>query len=135
MDELDQAIYTRLTGGTALTALLSGTAAVYSGLAPQGAALPYIVYNQQSGGDENLTPSRSKSYLYQIQIYSGVSQAAAWAIDAQVDALLHGYTFAVGGGWTNWWTAKDGELPLIETKPNGDVVYSVRSLYRIKLGV
>lgn len=135
MDELDQAIYTRLTGGTALTALLSGTAAVYAGQAPQGAALPYIVYNQQSGGDENLTPSRSKSYLYQIQIYSGVSQSAAWAIDAQVDALLHGHTFTVGGGWTNWWTAKDGELPLIETKPSGDVVYSVRSLYRIKLGV
>lgn len=135
MDELDQAIYTRLTGGTALTALLSGTAAVYAGLAPQGAVLPYIVYNQQSGGDENLTPSRSKSYLYQIQCYSGVDWVAAWAIDAQVDALLHGHTLSVSGGWTNWWTAKDGELPLIETRPSGDVVYSVRSLYRIKLGV
>lgn len=133
MKAVDDALYTTLTGGTALTALLSGTAAIYNGQAPADAALPYIVFNQQAGGDENLTPSRMKNYLYQIASYTKVSQAAAWAMDAQADALIHGATLSVTG-WTNFYTTKNTELPIIENLANGEVVYSVRSIYRIRLG-
>lgn len=134
MLQVDIALSSILTGGTALTALLSGTAAVYNAQAPQGAAYPFVVFNQQAGGDDNLTQTRMKTYVYQIASFSKTSQAAAWAMDAAVDTLLNGVTLSVTG-WTNFWTAKEQELPIIENLSNGEMVYSVRSLYRIRLGV
>jgi hypothetical protein len=41
-------IYTKLSGASAVTAL---TAEIHDGLAPQGSALPHIVFSQQGGED------------------------------------------------------------------------------------
>ena len=58
MNALTSAIYTTLTGGTALTSLLAGTASVYYNAAPDDATFPYVVFNYQSNLEENQTPSR-----------------------------------------------------------------------------
>ena len=132
MNEIDVTLYSTLTGGAALTALLSGTAAVYPMQAPQGASYPYIVFNQMAGGNLGITQNKRREYLYQVQIYTKASLAAAWAIDAQVDALLDGKTLSVAG-WTNSRTERGTDLPITETLANGETVYSVRTFYTIRL--
>ncbi len=49
MKFLNAAIYGRLNSATAVTALLSGTTAIYAQQAPEGAVYPYIVYSIAGG--------------------------------------------------------------------------------------
>jgi hypothetical protein len=53
---LQKAVRDRLTGGTALTALLSSGSAVYWNQAGVNAALPYIIVNINAGGMVNDNP-------------------------------------------------------------------------------
>ena len=54
---LNTALYTKLSGGTALTGALGGTC-IYHGVAPEGAALPYVVWSYAAGGADNFTRVR-----------------------------------------------------------------------------
>ena len=87
---LEAALYTRLTGGTAFTALLSGTASVYNTVAPAGASYPFCVFNLASGIDLNAEPGHRRHQLdYQIKVVSQTSQANAGLASVQLDALMH----------------------------------------------
>lgn len=131
MNALDSALYTRLQG-TAVTSLLSGTTAIYKNQAPEGAALPYIVFNKQSGSPWNLDANRTDDLLYYIRAYSGNSAAQAGSIDAQVDTALHLAPLTVSG-WTNIWIARETNIELPSTEPSGRVIHSAGALYRIIL--
>ena len=54
------AILDKLKAGTALIAELGGTA-IYVDQAPDGALLPYVVYNHQGGGPDNISPGNLQS--------------------------------------------------------------------------
>ena len=129
MNALDAALYTRLQG-TAITSLLSGTTAIYRNQAPEGATLPYIVFNKQSGSPENLDANRVDNLLYYVRAYSGSSAAQAGSIDARVDAALHLVPLTVSG-WTNIWIARESNIDLASTEPSGRVIHSAGALYRI----
>jgi hypothetical protein len=129
---LNAALYSTLSGGTALTALLGGTA-IYYLQAPDHAELPYVVWSYQGGGQENINPSDLHDPLVYVRGYSSASPAAASAIDAAVDALLDRQTLAVTG-YSNFWTRRESLVPpMVETPPNGAKVYSAGALYRIRL--
>lgn len=133
MNALNTGILTKLTGGTALTNLLSGgTASVYYQQATDKAVMPYVVYSIQGGGDLNLCPSRMKDMLYFVRGYSKVSPAAAGSIDAQIDTLLHNQTVTVAG-WSNYNTVREQDLENVETLANGDKVYMAGGVYRFSL--
>lgn len=129
MNALDAALYTRLQG-TAVTSLLSGTTAIYKNQAPEGAALPYIVFNKQSGAPWNLDANRVDALLYYIRAYSGSSAAQAGSIDAQIDAALHLSSLTISG-WTNIWIAREQNVELVSTEPSGRLIHSAGALYRI----
>lgn len=129
MNELDSALYTRLQG-TAVTSLLSGTTAIYKNQAPEGATLPYIVFNKQSGSPWNLDANRVDDLLYYIRAYSGNSAAQAGSIDAQIDTALHLTPLTVSG-WTNIWIARESNIELVSTEPSGRLIHSAGALYRI----
>jgi hypothetical protein len=63
---LGSALYTAI--GTALGTVTP--LAVYQGLAPQGSAPPYAVFNQQTARDEYTFTSRGISASYQVKIVS-----------------------------------------------------------------
>jgi hypothetical protein len=128
---LNAAIYNKLQAGTALTALLAGTTAIYNMQAPEGATYPYIIFSYHAGGDENLTNSRMKNYLYFIRGYSTVSAAMAGSIDDQIDALLHGGSLAITG-YDLFWMVRDTDVQLVETLPNTGVTFMDGALYRIR---
>ena len=131
MNSINSSIYLTLQSGTALTSLLAGTNSIYKDIAPDNATYPYIVFNQQGGGEENLTPNRSVNLVYYIRGYTKVNTAAAGNIDAQIDNLLHGKTLSISGR-SNYWTAREGEIENTEVLSNGERVYSAGALYRIK---
>lgn len=129
MNELNAAIYTRLQG-TAITSLLSGTTALYNIQAPENATLPYIVWNIQGGGDENLTQNRTKNLVMFIRAYSENSAALAGSIDAQIDTAFHMQPLTVSG-WTNIWCAKEQDLETVQLEPSGNQFFMAGGLYRV----
>lgn len=50
---LEQKIYSALTGSTLVTDHVASSSAIYPMIAPQNAALPYILYARISGGQIN----------------------------------------------------------------------------------
>jgi hypothetical protein len=133
MKALNTAIYSRLTAATALTNLLSGTAAIYAIQAPENAVYPYVVYSLQSGIDENMTQNRTKNMLYYVRGYSKVSNAQAGSIDAQIDTALHLVPFTGVSGWTNFWMAREEDIELVENPPTGGQVFANGGVYRCRI--
>lgn len=134
MNALNAAIYTRLTGigSSALTSLLASATSVYYQQAPDDAAFDYVVFSLQGGGDENLTPNRTKNLVLFVRGYSQTGAAKAGQIDAAADALLHGAALTVTG-WTNFWIAREDELALVEIDQAGKKTYMSGGLYRCRL--
>ena len=132
MNVLDQAIYTKLNAATALTSLLAGTAAIYHIQAPDNATLPYVVFNIQGGGDENLTPKRRKNLIVYVRAYSGVSALNAGPIDTQIDTLMHGGTISVSG-WANIWLNRENDIELVDNTPSGKKIWMQGSYYRTRI--
>jgi hypothetical protein len=132
MNEVNQAIFQKLQAGTALTALLAGTASIYHLQPPDNTAMPYVIFNLQGGGDENQTPSRMKNLLYFIRGYSSASSAAAGSIDTQVDNLFHGGTIAVSG-WSPFWLNREVDLENIDNLPSGEKAFMAGALYRLRM--
>ena len=132
MKALNTAIFSRLSGATALTALLPGTASIYALQAREGAAYPYVVYSIQGGGDENMSANRTKNLVYFVRAY-GTVNAQAGSIDAQIDAALHLVPFTGVTGWVNFWLARETDLELVENPPTGGQVFMNGALYRVRL--
>ena len=132
VNALDTALYSRLQG-TAITSLLSGTTALYKVQAPENATLPYIVWNIQGGGDENLTQNRTKNLVLFVRAYSGNTAAEAGSIDDQVDAALSNDAPLSVSGWTNIWLAREQELETVQLEPSGRQVHMAGGLYRVWL--
>lgn len=129
MKFLNTAIYNRLNGSTAVTSLLSGTTSVYALQAPEGATLPYIVWNVQGGGDVNDTSNRLKNLVIFIRAYA-TTNARAGSIDAAIDTALHFVPFTGVTGWTNIWLARETDLETVENPPTGSQVFMNGGLYR-----
>lgn len=127
---LNAAIYSRLSGGTALINLLGGTA-IYYDLAPEKASLPFVVFSHQGGGPENTNPSDMRSQLVFVRAYSRISTQAG-SIDAACSTLLHGKALSVSG-YTNYWTVRETDITLYESPPDGNHVYCCGALYRVNL--
>jgi hypothetical protein len=130
MNAVAAGLYTTLSGGTALTSLLGGTA-VYQQQAPDGAALPYVVFSKAAGGPENSDPHDRRDLTYFVRAYA-VSAKSAGAIDAAVEALLHRRNLSVTGRKTLW-CARSADLETVETQPNGVPVYMAGGMYRIRI--
>ena len=133
MNALTAGIYSKLTAGTALTALLAGTASVYFNTATDDATLPYVVFNYMSQIEENQTPSRMKNDMVYIRGYTEASGAAAGNIATQIDNLFHAGTVTVTG-WNNFWSVLESEVEDVEITPSGERIYNAGGVYRIRLG-
>ena len=129
MKFLNTAIYNRLNGATAVTSLLAGTTSVYALQAPEGATMPYIVWNVQGGGDVNDTSNRLKNLVLFIRAYA-TTNARAGSIDAAIDTALHFVPFTGVTGWTNIWLARETDLEIVENPPTGSQVFMNGGLYR-----
>ena len=125
------ALYTTLTGGTALTAMLSGTTSVYHAQAPDEATMPYVVFNHQGGGPDGINPSRLENNIWWIRAYSVTSMLNASNIFDKVDTLLHKVNISITGA-TTIWCQRETNISLVETASSGKPIYTVGGMYRIR---
>ena len=129
MNALKTGIRNQLTAATALTTLLSGTAAVYHGLAKGGVSLPYVVFTLVSDEEANETPRREREWLFDVK---GISDAADTAgnIEAQIDAAMQ--TAITVTGWGVVVQERERGLSLRE-EADGKVYYHAGGQYRVRL--
>jgi hypothetical protein len=129
---LGAAVYSKLSGGTALTALLSGgTASIYNVEPPFEADYDYVVFNVQTGAEQNDTQHRVKDITLQVRGYSTALNRAG-SIDAACDALLHAGTLSISG-WSMLWLVRGQDVELIEYDESDRPIYTRGGLYDLKI--
>ena len=135
MNPLSAAIYNQLVGGTALTALLGdGTAGIFEDHAGDAANLPYVVFNQHTGQWSRTMGEHTRflSMLYQVQAVSGSAwPQEAGAIDAQIDARLHGASLTVSG-YGLMRCVRESDISYAEVE-DSQTFQHVGALYRVEL--
>ena len=125
---LEEALFTKLSDSSITAAGASG---VFNRIAPEGSALPCVIFQWQGGGDENSSPRRARNTLYSVQALAETLDDAE-AIDAAVDALLHLQALAVPG-WSNFWMAREGDIAYQEVDPAGRPIFHAGGIYRIRM--
>lgn len=127
---LNTGVFSKLSGGTALTALLGGTL-IYFEQAPDGQALPFVVWSYQFGGDQNRTNNREITMGVYVRGYAATPSLAG-SIDAAVDALMHRGSISVSG-WTNYDTQRESSVSMIENQRSTEQVFMSGGVYRVRL--
>ena len=130
MNSVAAGLYGALAAGTALINMLGGTA-IYNGIAPRDAVLPYVVFSLASGIEENLTPTDSQRLVYLVKGVAA-SLLQAGTIADQIHVLLHNKTLTVNGS-TNFWTGRESILAYTEVEPTGVTVGHAGGEYLIRI--
>lgn len=135
MNEVETGLFTLLTGGTALTAVLTdGTAGVYSYMAHRGASGNYVVYNLIGGGAEPTFPIQFDTLVYSIKGVSHHSMGSAGAVDAEIRSLVHDQEDNLTvASHSVWWSEREDPFRYIEYTPDGGEVFHAGANYRIRL--
>lgn len=118
--DIDAALY---------TALDASIVDVYREFAPDGAALPYVIFYLTAGGPTNTEPGIVLDQVYRVES-RGSTQAEAFAAHQAVYAALHNQTLNIAG-WGNYWTACEGEVRLFPELYNGNQLY--RTVWDIRI--
>lgn len=116
---LEIGIYGTLAAGTALTALLGGTA-IYNGQPARDVTLPWVTFSLASGREENLTPTDTQRLVHLVKGVAASLQAAG-SIASEIHALLHHGAVTVTGG-TVFWAARETIVRYQEIDPGGHVI-------------
>jgi hypothetical protein len=119
-----------LCNGTALTALLGGTA-VFRERAPDGQSLPYVIYSWQGGGWQHDTPHQLGNGVMYVRGYSSVSAETAGALSDAIFALLDRKTITITGFTNLQLVAEAPHLAFPETDNSGVTTFSSGDEYRI----
>lgn len=135
MNALDIAIFNKLTGSTALTALTSGGTAspsVYQWRAPEGQDPPYIIYNKQASTPQHtLTGVAHENAIYQVKgVTLGPSAAAAGTIASTIDTVLVDQALTIAG-YTHMYLRRVSDIDYPEAGPGGQRIHHRGALYRI----
>lgn len=124
-------LYSKITGASSVTDLLSTTTAVYHGIAPSDARFPLVVINKQAG-----TPTYTFGDTYfdtQVWLIKAVTRGStsntAEDIQSALDALLTD-TVALSSG-TVLDIRRDSDVDYIEDD-DGETYRHHGALYRIR---
>lgn len=130
-NQVKAAIYTKLAADSTLTALLSGTAAIYHRVAPQGADAPYIVFNQQAGTPSYTMGQRAwDELLYQVKgVTQDSSSVVAGSIADRIDTVLTDQPLSVTGG-SAFYVRRSSDVDYAEVD-RGEVYNHEGGLYRL----
>lgn len=125
------ALYSKLSSDGTLTGMLAGTTAVYQGVAPAGAATPFVVFDTQAAVDTYVLGGRAtEDYLFLVKaITKGRSAARAGTIADRVDAVLTDGTLSVSGQ-NHLYLRREGQIRYEEID-QGDTYWHVGGQFRI----
>lgn len=126
---LETALFNKLNVTAVKTT--AGATGVYNRIAPQGAVLPYVIFQWQGGGDENDHSRRSRNIIYTVKALA-LTVVAAETIDAACDVLLHNGSLTVTG-YNTFWLRREGDVAYQETDPTGKAVFHSGAMYRVRI--
>lgn len=126
---IEEGLFSALVGDTAVYAEVGSD--VYNRAAPQGTSKPYIVFFHAGGGHENINPSDMQNHVYLVKAVAATARQAGTIDDLVIDCL-HGSALTVTG-YTNFWLAREDEVQITETAPDGTLVYHTGGYYRIRI--
>lgn len=134
---VETALYGKLAGVSGITSLLSANDAIFNQRAEEDdpgspVVLPYIIFQQMSEIDDNKSPHRAKQLLYLVKGVSGSGFLEAGAIDAAIDAALHGSSLTVSG-WSSIVLWRESSVRFVEDIPAGGSVYHAGGVYRLRI--
>jgi hypothetical protein len=126
----EQWLYSKLSGDAQLAAVV-GTR-VYGYRAPDGAALPYVLYQNQAARDvAGVGPARiGSSLMYLVRVVGETTTfAALQTAAARIDAVLQGAAGTVPDGEV-WGCGREQPFVLVETNA-GKQVRHLGGVYRV----
>ena len=131
IEALEKAWRDRMVAGTALAALLSGSAAIYQGWAPANAEYDFCVIDFDYTTD-NSTHGRGEDIIVSVRSCSNGGKSTANAIDAQVEDLFHEKPLSMSG-WTDFWCARRRGFSIPEHTPGDQVIWYAVAEYDVWL--
>lgn len=129
MNAIETGLYTALNV-SAITTKLGGSY-IYDPVAPPGQSRPYIIFTHTGGGHENINPSDLRNHVYLVKGVADGKKVAGEVHDL-ILAALHNQTVTVSG-YTNFWTAAEEEVRMVEVLDDGTMVYHCGAYYRIRI--
>lgn len=129
IQHIEDGLFDRLAGGTALIAALGGTA-IYDTLIPDDRALPAVVFAFQGGGDTNRTPTREFDGLFLVKyVADDAAEAAAGA--GLIRDRLHECDLALGTPWEAY-RCQHTQAVKYMTLENRRAFWHAGGIYRIR---
>jgi len=129
MREIDIALGSHLIASTALTSLLADTTSIYLYRANDEAPLPYVVYFQSAGVDENSSPRRARRVTYTIKAVS-LDLDTALQIEEVLDTVMDDSPDLNPTSWGNYRTERISDIMYAE-ESKGLTYYHVGGQWRI----
>jgi len=127
---IETGLYSALLGDTAIYAELGGSE-VYNRAAPQGTARPHIVFFHAGGGHENINPSDMQNHVYMVKTVADTAKKAGDIDELIIDCLHNGELTVTG--YTNFWMAREEEVQITETGPDGRLIFHTGGYYRVRI--
>lgn len=103
---------------------------VYSVIAPQSAALPYIVINVAAGGTDNTNQRDSMDVMMQVKALAATAQAAMELADHIRDAL-HRQELALDAPWS-WYSTHHDSAFFYDEQVDREQFFHAGATYRVR---
>jgi hypothetical protein len=125
-------IYSKLTADAALTALVGSR--IYRGVAPEGAAFPFVVFFLMMGTGFDVMGTGTARYITSGQwvikaVDRNPSASTASSVADRIDAALHGQSGSATGGVVHACT-RDEPLAYVEVA-DGATYQHLGGLYKV----
>lgn len=133
---IGDAIFTKLAANSDLITELGGTF-IWESIAPPQQDFPYLIYQWQGGGDENLTPSRMVNEVWTVKAVVNMEAGGkrkSEDIAKRADEALHNQALTVSG-WENFWLVREQTVKFAETDEAGVPIWHTGGIFRVRLGV
>lgn len=126
---LRKGIKGQLAASSALITALGGTA-IYRLQAPPGAALPYVIFSLNAGGDANVSPRDESDTLWLVKAVDDDATTAGSIADL-IRTTLHDADLTLDGGWTAYRCQHTQIVEYVENIERRQYFHS-GGLYRIR---
>lgn len=129
---LKKAIRSRMANDDTLTGMATGSR-IYDRVAPPGTALPYIIFQLQGGGPDNLVPRELLDMSVVIKVVTtGYATTTAEDIMARIDTLFDDHALSVTGYTAFWCKREAPDLDYTEEEA-GRIYRHIGGSFRIRL--
>lgn len=136
MNELDTAIFNKLSADATLTGYLAaGTAGIYNTMAPESASFPYVIFSKASDRDGYaLSAETTVDFIYTVKAVTdspagSPTKKSAGIIAARIKTVLNDAPLTISG--RTWLSTRRESAVEYPEQANSRIYWHVGANYRI----